>query len=211
VAGPALSRGVGRSRAGRTFALTREVIEVGTGRVRVPETFPRERVVLGELHLVRARLDGVLDEIGAVLRQPEVDEEAWPRVEEATRLARRALLAAVGAVPPLPAATPGPGLLRVGELQVDPTAGRQWYGEAEFELTPLHHRLLAVMAADPCRVFARDELVAEVWRRPRRADAVKVSVSRLRRALVAAGAPGDRFLVSVHGVGWALTRPDPAA
>jgi hypothetical protein len=186
---------------------TREVIVVNAraGRVLVPETFPRERVVLGELHLLRSRLDGVLDEIGVVLRQPEV-EEGWPRVEEAARLARRALVAAVGAVPALPAAMPTPGVLRVGELRVDPAAGRQWHGETEFELTPLHHRLLAVMAAEPCRVFAKDELAAEVWRRPKRAEAVKVSVSRLRRALVAAGASADRFLVSVHGVGWALTR-----
>jgi DNA-binding response OmpR family regulator len=87
-----------------------------------------------------------------------------------------------------------------------PAAGRQWWGDAEFELTPLHHRLLAVMAADPLWVFGKDELAAEVWRRPKRADAVKVSVSRLRRALLAAGAPADRFLVSVHGVGWSLTR-----
>ena len=95
----------------------------------------------------------------------------------------------------------------MGELRIDPASGRQWYGEAEFELTPLHHRLLAVMAAEPCRVFGRDELAVEVWRRPGRAEAVKVSVSRLRRALMAAGAPGGRFLDSVHGVGWSLTRP----
>jgi DNA-binding response OmpR family regulator len=182
-------------------------VSASVRRVRVPETFPRERVVLGELHLLRGRVDGVLDLIGVLLRQAEIDEQAWPRVEEAARLARRALVAAVGAVPPLPAGTPSPGLLQVGELRVDPAACRQWYGDTEFELTPLHHRLLAVMAADRYRVFARDELAAEVWRRPRRANAVKVSVSRLRRALVAAGAPAERFLVSVHGVGWALTRP----
>jgi DNA-binding response OmpR family regulator len=174
--------------------------------VRVPSTFPRERVVLGELHLLRDRVDWVLDEVGALLRQAEVDEAAWPRVEEATRLARRALVAAVGAVPPLPAVVPAAALLEVGELRVDPAAGRQWYGEVEFELTPLQHRLLAVLAAEPCRVFGREELAAEVWRQPGRANAVKVSVSRLRRALVAAGAPADRFLLSVHGVGWALTR-----
>jgi DNA-binding response OmpR family regulator len=98
-------------------------------------------------------------------------------------------------------------LLRVDELRVDPAAGRQWYVKAEFELTPLHHRLLAVMAAEPERVFGHDELAAVVWRQSKRADAVKVSVSRLRRALIAAGAPSDRFLVSVHGVGWSLTRP----
>jgi hypothetical protein len=104
------------------------VTEVSTTgrRVRVPETFPRERVVLGELHLLRSRLDGVLDEIGTVLRQPDVDEEGWPRVEEATRLARRALVAAVGAVPPLPISRPTPGLLRVGELRVDPASARLW-------------------------------------------------------------------------------------
>jgi hypothetical protein len=198
---------IGRGRARCTS--TPEVIEVSTRakRVRVPEAFPRERVVLGELHLLRSRLDGVLDEIGTVLRQPQVDQESWPRVEEAARLARRALVAAVGAVPPLAAVSPAPSVLRVGELRVDPASGRQWYGEAEVELTLLQHRLLAVMAADPTRVFGKDELAVEVWRRPGRAEAVKVSVSRLRRALVAAGAPTDRFLVSVHGVGWALTRP----
>jgi hypothetical protein len=46
--------------------------------VRVPESFPRERVVLGELHLLRCRLDGVLDQISVLPRQRELDEEGWP-------------------------------------------------------------------------------------------------------------------------------------
>ena len=97
----------------------------------------------------------------------------------------------------------------VGSLRVDQVSRRQWFGEVGFELTPLHHRLLVVMSADPFRVFAKDELLREVWRRGEdRRGAVSTSVSRLRRALVAAGAPQGRFLLSVHGVGWALTRPD---
>jgi hypothetical protein len=64
-------------------------VSASVRRVRVPETFPRERVVLGELHLLRGRVDGVLDQIGVLLRQAEIDEQAWPRVEEAARLARR--------------------------------------------------------------------------------------------------------------------------
>lgn len=54
----------GRGRAGRTIAWTRAVMGVSATvrRVRVPEMFPRERVVLGELHLLRIRLDGLLDE-----------------------------------------------------------------------------------------------------------------------------------------------------
>ena len=111
-------------------------------RVRVPETFPRERVVLGELHLLRSRLDRVLDEIGTLLRQPDVDEDGWPRVEEAARLARRALVAAVGAVPPLPTITPVRGLLRIGELRVDPAAD---------PITPLK---TGVAARDRPSVFA---------------------------------------------------------
>jgi DNA-binding response OmpR family regulator len=178
-------------------------------RVRVPETYPRERVVLGELHLLRGRLDEMLGEVAGAIERSDHAEEGWLAVEEATRLARRALVAAASAVPPLSSAAAPSGALRVGELRVDRASRRQWYGEAEFELTPLHHRLLAVMAADPFRVFGKDELLVEVWGRGAKGgeNAVKMSVSRVRRALVAAGAPQDRFMISLYGVGWALTRP----
>jgi DNA-binding response OmpR family regulator len=85
---------------------------------------------------------------------------------------------------------------------------RQWYGEVEVALTPLHHRLLSVMASEPYRVFGKDELLQTVWRRGGATNAVTTSVSRIRRALIAAGAPVSEFMLSVHGVGWALTRPD---
>jgi hypothetical protein len=187
-----------------------EVLEMRASleRVRVPDSFPRERVVLGELHLLRRRLDEVLGDVAQVIVEGERADEGWVHVEEAARLARRALVAAVGAVPTLPAARPGDGELRVGELRVDRLAERQWYGAVEFELTPLHHRLLALMAADPLRVIGRDELHASVWRHAsaERGNAVNTSVSRVRRALVAAGAPRGLFMVSLHGVGWALTR-----
>ena len=177
------------------------------GRVRCPETFPRERVVAGELHLIRGRLDDLLAEVAALAADDQ--GEAWLRVEEAVRLSRRALVAAVGAVPPLPPLVPREGELVVGRLRLDTASRRQWFGEAEFELSPLHHELLAVLAADPYRVFAKDELLTRVWRRgPERSNAVNTSVSRLRRALVAAGAPAGAHLLSVHGVGWALTRPE---
>lgn len=172
-----------------------------------PESFPRERIVVGELHLIRARIDALLAELGSIATDDACEE--WLRVEEATRIARRALSAAATAAPPLAATAPRDGELVVGPLLVDTSARRQWWGEIEFELTPLHHRLLAVMAADPYRVFAKDELLRLVWRRgPERTNAVNTSVSRTRRALEAAGAPRGRFMLSVHGVGWALTRPD---
>jgi DNA-binding response OmpR family regulator len=133
------------------------------------------------------------------------------RAEEAARLARRALAAAVAASPSPAPMLAREGELRVGELRVDPASRRQWYGQAEFELTPLHHGLLARLAADPYRVFAKDELLRDVWGgMHERSNAVNTSISRLRRALVRAGAPQGAFLLSLHGVGWALTRPDPS-
>src|SRR5207244_1190617 len=71
-------------------------------RVRVPDTFPRERVVLGELHLLRTRLDDLLGEVAAVIERSPAPEEGWLRVEEAARLARRARSAAAGAGPVRP-------------------------------------------------------------------------------------------------------------
>jgi hypothetical protein len=166
-------------------------------RVRVPDIYPRERVVLGELHLLRGRLDDALEDVAHLIASGDDAEREWLQVEEAARLARRALSAAVDAAPPPRALAPPAGELCVGELRVDPATRRQWYGEAEFELTPLHHRLLAVMAADPFRVFGKDELASEVWR-ARGADrrcAVKVGVCRVRQALIQAGAPRP-----VHGL-----------
>lgn len=52
------------------------------GRVCRPQSFPRERVVVGELHLVRTRLDAVLEELSQ-LACANLDDEGWLRVEEA--------------------------------------------------------------------------------------------------------------------------------
>jgi DNA-binding response OmpR family regulator len=170
--------------------------------------YPREKSLLGELHLVRGRLEEMLVEVAEEIQTGD-QNEGWERVEEAARLARRAVVAALAAMPPVPAYTAPASELRVGELRVDTLSRRQWYGEVEVELTPLHHALLAAMAAEPTRVFGRDELERAVWRRAfePQSCAVKIAVSKLRRALVGAGAPRERFLVSLYGVGWALVQP----
>jgi DNA-binding response OmpR family regulator len=174
----------------------------------VPSSFPVERVVVGELHLLRGRLDETLVALAGLVGRGEPGGR-WSRSEEAARLARRALAAALQAAPPLESREAAAGELRVGGLRIDQVAGRQWYSEVEFELSPLHQRLLVALASDPYRVFSKDELLVEVWRRAPNAgtNAVNTSVSRLRRALVRAGAPRGQFMLSLHGVGWALTRP----
>jgi DNA-binding response OmpR family regulator len=178
--------------------------------VRVPVAVSAERVVVGELHLIRARLDETLLGLARVAAAADTHEE-WGRVEEAARLARRALVAAAGAAPLHPSLAAGGELVRAGRLSVDPVACRQWWGKAEFELSPLHHRLLAVFAADPFRLFGRVELAEVVWRDRAAAGsgALKTSVSRLRRALIAAGAPAGMVLVGSRGIGWRLfDRPE---
>jgi hypothetical protein len=74
-------------------------------RVRVPQTYPRERIVLGELHLLRRRLDGVLADLAWLAADAPLESD-WLKVEEASRLARRALLAGLAAVPPFPFTEP---------------------------------------------------------------------------------------------------------
>lgn len=166
---------------------------------------PPERVALGELHLTRCRLDELLA-IVAALVQTSDEQEAWERVEQAARLARRAVAAAIDAVPPAPATPALPRELRVGELRVDTVARRQWYAGSEFRLTPLRHRLLAMMAARPTRVFGKDELRREIWgyHGVVHGRSVDTQVAKLRRDLIAAGAPRQRHLIGQRGIGWSL-------
>jgi len=165
--------------------------------------------VLGELHLLRGRLEGMLAEVAEEVQASD-QPEGWERVEEAARLARRAVVAAVAAMPPVPSYPAPVTELRVGELRIDRRTRRQWYGEVEFQLTPLHHQLLVTMAREPSRVFGKDELARLVWRRQSDGQgcAVKIAVSKLRRALVSAGAQRGDFLTVVYGVGWALAPTD---
>lgn len=164
----------------------------------------RERLLLGELHLLRRRLDETLDGISALLRETD-DVEAWEDVERAARIARRGLACALAAVPPQPLEPARSDVLTVGRLRADPDLRRQWWDECEFELSPLLHRLLACLAVEPHRVFGREELLREVWgpRSTTQGSAVPATVMRLRRVLAAAGVPPE-WLVTHDGVGWSL-------
>ena len=174
-----------------------------------PAEYPQERLVLGELHLVRRRLDEALLGVVHVLASTDQVEE-WKRVEEAARIGSRALAAAVAAIPPglilLPSATE----IQVGELRIDTNLGRQWYGEQEFELTPLLHQLLAYMAKDPYRVIPKEELAREIWghRVSVSTNAINAAIKKLGRALAdISQRPRKDWMINLQSVGWALTRP----
>ena len=108
----------------------------------------------------------------------------------------QALLRRHGRLPPPAAATP-----RL--FEIDEARQRALYKGRRVDLTPQEYRLLAVMAAQPGRVFSRAQLIelaydgsAEVYDR-----AVDSHVKNLRRKLAAA-APGHSFIHSVYGVGY---------
>jgi DNA-binding response OmpR family regulator len=54
-------------------------------------------------------------------------------------------------------------LVRFGALVVDRTARRVWVGEHEVELSAKEFELLAVLAAEPERVYTKEELLSTVW------------------------------------------------
>ena len=77
------------------------------------------------------------------------------------------------------------------------------HGEA-VHLAGKEFELLAALAAEPNRVFTKDELLRDVWgyRSFTRTRTLDSHVSRLRQKLERGS--GDRFVVNVWGVGYKL-------
>jgi DNA-binding response OmpR family regulator len=98
---------------------------------------------------------------------------------------------------------PGMGRLRVGPLDIDPIARRVWLRGEAVELSKKEFSLLRALAAEPTRVFTREELLRGVWgfRAMGQTRTLDSHAFRLRRKLNTAG---DRFVVNVWGVGYRL-------
>jgi DNA-binding response OmpR family regulator len=98
---------------------------------------------------------------------------------------------------------PNLGRLRVGRLEVDPVARQAWVGGEPVPLSKKEFALLRALAAEPTRVFTREELLRGVWgfRSIGVTRTLDSHAFRLRKKLNAAG---DRFVVNVWGVGYRL-------
>jgi DNA-binding response OmpR family regulator len=94
--------------------------------------------------------------------------------------------------------------LRIGPLTIDPSAHTVSLHGREVQLRRMEFDLLAQLASEPQRVFAKDELLRSVW--GYRADGstrtVDSHASRLRRKLEQQSA--GRWVVNVWGVGYRL-------
>jgi two-component system alkaline phosphatase synthesis response regulator PhoP len=93
--------------------------------------------------------------------------------------------------------------IKVGDLVVDRQRFEVTVGGRAVALTPKEFELLATLAAEPGRVYGRDELLDLVWGRdgfvePRTVD---VHLARLRAKFVAARLP-EPAIETVRGVGY---------
>jgi DNA-binding response OmpR family regulator len=110
----------------------------------------------------------------------------------------------IGAILRRSALRPGAGRLKVGLLEVDPLARRVEVDAHPVSLSKKEFALLRALAAEPARVFTREELLRGVWGFQHLAPTRTLDshASRLRRKLADAGAPG--MIVNVWGVGYRL-------
>lgn len=95
-------------------------------------------------------------------------------------------------------------LLHVGPISIDTSAHVARIAGDPVDLCRLEYELLAHLARRPTQVFTKDELLREIWGYGAQVGARTVDshLSRLRRKLYAAGAPG--MVVNVWGVGYRL-------
>lgn len=95
------------------------------------------------------------------------------------------------------------GPRRVGDLFIDPSRREVRVGDRAVRLANKEFSLLRMLAADPTRVFTKEELLRDVWgfRSMGRTRTLDSHASRLRRKLD----PRDgRYVINVWGVGYRL-------
>ena len=95
------------------------------------------------------------------------------------------------------------GVMRVGELEVDPAARSTTLRGRRVELAAKEFALLRTLASSPTRVFTKEELLRDVWGFRARARRARLDshACRLRQKL---RVHGDQFVVNVWGVGYRL-------
>jgi DNA-binding response OmpR family regulator len=95
------------------------------------------------------------------------------------------------------------GPRRVGEIFIDPSRRQVRIADRPVKLANKEFSLLCALAADPARVFTKEELLRDVWgfRSMGRTRTLDSHASRLRRKL---DPENGRFVINVWGVGYRL-------
>ena len=98
---------------------------------------------------------------------------------------------------------PGGSRIRIGPLELDVLARQVWLHGQAVALSKKEFALLRALAADPTRVFTREELLRGVWgfRALGTTRTLDSHACRLRRKLADAG---GGYVINVWGVGYRL-------
>ena len=113
------------------------------------------------------------------------------------------LRARVGALLRRTQRRPSMGRIRVGTLELDPPSREVTVRGERVELSQKEFALLRALAAEPVRVFTKEELLRGVWgfRSLGATRTLDSHACRLRQKLAR---HGDRYVVNVWGVGYRL-------
>jgi len=95
------------------------------------------------------------------------------------------------------------GPTRVGDLVIDPVRHRVTVGERVVPLSKKEFALLRSLAANPTRVYTKEELLKEIWayKGNSKTRTLDSHASRLRRKL---DPEGGRFIINCWGIGYRL-------
>jgi two-component system, OmpR family, response regulator len=95
------------------------------------------------------------------------------------------------------------GPTRVGDLIIDPVRRRVTVGEREVPLSKKEFALLRTLAANPTRVYTKEELLDSVWayKGNSKTRTLDSHASRLRRKL---DPEYGRFIINCWGIGYRL-------
>lgn len=95
------------------------------------------------------------------------------------------------------------GPTRVGDLVIDPVRHRVTVGERVVPLSKKEFALLRALAANPTRVYTKEELLKEIWayKGNSKTRTLDSHASRLRRKL---DPEGGRFVINCWGIGYRL-------
>jgi DNA-binding response OmpR family regulator len=105
---------------------------------------------------------------------------------------------------------PGMGRLRVGTLEIDPPSREVLLRGEKIDLSAKEFALLRALAAEPTRVWTKEELLRSVWGF-RSMGATRTLDSHACRLRAKLRAHGDRYVVNVWGVGYRLVDGPVAA
>jgi DNA-binding response OmpR family regulator len=95
------------------------------------------------------------------------------------------------------------GPRRVGDIFIDPSRREVTVGDRRIRLANKEFSLLRALAAEPTRVFTKEELLRDVWgfRSMGRTRTLDSHASRLRRKL---DPESGSYVVNVWGIGYRL-------